>query len=331
MSGLDYIRSFLGEEIDAALSLADKDILSRICEIRIRKDSYFMIVIKNTSYFLTKDGEFAEHPTHHSIKTPAAYLDKLFLKLCDFSVYANADNIKRGFVTLKNGARVGIAGTAVTKNGEIISVRDITSLNIRIPREVRGCSIGVLNFLYVNAFPSVIVAGAPSSGKTTLLRDMAYQLSSGFSDRFRKVAVVDERGELAGKTVDGEYLDVGINTDVLTSFQKAEGIEIATRTLSPEMIICDEVSRKSEVAAISEAFAAGISFVLSVHIGSKEDLYRKEILRDLLETGEFSYIVLLLGNTYKTEIMDAEEVYHEICRTYRRDICDERCGRFDVR
>ena len=287
-------------------------------------------MIKNTAFFLSPDGEICEHPMHSSIKTSGEYVDKLFLRLCEYSVYSNEDNIRKGFITLKNGARVGVSGTAVISGGEIISVKDISSLNIRIPREIRGCSSDVLNFLYVNSFPSVIVAGMPSSGKTTLLRDMAHQLSNGFNDRYRKVVIVDERCELAGRDINGYVFDTGVNCDVLSAFPKAEGIEIATRTLSPEMIICDEVSRESEVAAIASAFSSGVSFALSVHIGCRNDLYKKPVIRQLIETGEFSYIVLLQGTTYKTEVIDAEEVKDEISRLYRSSAFDSDSRIFHV-
>ncbi len=315
MSELDYILSFMGQEVISAFDLLDKDVRRRITEIRVRSENYMMVVFRSTSYFISSCGEIRESPGNDSIRLSREYVDKLFLKFCEYSVYSNTDNIKQGFVTLKNGARIGLTGTAVMNNGEITGVKDITSLNIRIPHEVIGCSDKVLNFLYVNLFPSVIVAGMPSSGKTTLLRDMARQLSSGFAGKYRKVAMIDERCEFAGRRDVNSALNVGINTDVLSSFPKTEGIELATRTLSPEMIICDEVSKLSEASAISAAFSSGVKFALSVHIGSKDDLYRKSIIKQLIETGEFSYIILLNGCNYTEEILDAQEVYGEICRT----------------
>ncbi len=311
---MDYIADFLGRELSGAIHAMDNDIVSQITEFRIRKNNFFIAIVKYTPFFVNSTGELSECPTPKSIRLTAEYVEKLFLRLCEYSVYANAENIRRGFFTLPNGARVGICGTAVLQNGEISSVKDIASLNIRIPRDVRGCSTAVLNCLYVNSLCSVIVAGVPGGGKTTLLRDMAYQLSGGFNDRYRKVSLIDERGELAGKCGSTYALPVGINTDVLSSYPKVQGIELATRTLSPEMIVCDEIATPQEAAAVRTSFASGVRFALSVHIGSRAELYRKPILRMLLETGEFSYIVLLDGTKYKADILDAEEVLREMDR-----------------
>jgi len=247
LTEIEYILTFLPQELAAVFRRADSNILYRISEIRLRKNNYLVVVIKNSSYFMDEGGDLYDYPSGRCVKISAESLDEMFLAFCEYSLYSNAENIKKGFITLANGARIGIAGTAVYDSGTILSVKDITSLNIRIPREVKGCSESVLNFLYVNAFPSVIVAGKANSGKTTLLRDMARGLSDGFNHRFAKVVVVDERNEICGKREDRLSLHAGVNTDVLSGFSKAQGIELATRTLSPEMIICDEVATKEEL------------------------------------------------------------------------------------
>ena len=320
LNKLESIISYMNDDMKTLFSLLDKNILLRINEIRIRRNNYVVIIIKNTSYFVDYNGDIYDYPSNNCVKIGNDEFEQIYLSFCNYSVYSNSENLKNGFTTLNNGARIGIAGSAVYDNGSLVSVKDIKSLNIRIPKEVKNCADSVLRFLYVNSFPSVIVAGKPNSGKTTLLRDMARQLSSGFNNRYRKIAVVDERGEICGKCDAESLLDVGINTDVLTSFPKHIGIEIATRTLSPEMIICDEISTVEEVKSILYAFSSGIRFVLSVHISSKEDLLHKPIIKLLLNSQEFSYIVLLDNYTYKTEIIDAGEIYNEICRCDNPDI-----------
>lgn len=305
---MKYILSKIPSNISSAINNIDANISARITEIRIRKDKPVVIVIKNSSYFIDDNGELYDYLSDNAVMCNKDEFDKCFLELCDYSIYSNMDNMKNGYITLKNGSRVGIASTCVIDDSNTISVKNITSMNIRIPREYVGFSDNILNFLYINSFPSIIVAGKPNSGKTTLLRDIARGLSSGFNDTYRKIVVVDERNEICAKNDDDISLDIGINTDVLSSFPKAKGIEIATRTLSPEMIICDEISTKEELNSILYAFSSGVRFAVSVHVGDKSDLYSKQIVRDLVHTNEFSYIVWLDEYTYNTEIIEAQDV-----------------------
>ena len=151
----------------------------------------------------------------------------------------------------------------------------------------------MLNTLFVGRLPSIIVAAPPGGGKTTVLRDLARALSGGFGGRYRKVSIVDERGEFGG-------FSPGVNTDVLTGFGKKKGIEIAVRTLSPELIVCDEIADDAEVDAIKAGFSSGVAFAVSVHIRDAEDLVHKSIITKLYLTGEFDYVVLLeeYGDTF---------------------------------
>lgn len=326
MSEITEIIDLMPAEIGSVLTNTDGAVLNRINEIRIRRGMPVVFVIKNSSYFVDKHGDLYDYCDEGCYTVSSADFDEIFMKLCDYSIYNNLDSLKKGYLTLFNGARVGVASTAVIDSGNITSVKNVCALNIRIPRQVIGCAKALLDFLYVNSFPSVIVAGKPNSGKTTLLRDMARMLSDGFNNHYRKVAVIDERNELAAKREEFISMDLGANTDVLTYFPKASGIEIATRTLSPEIIICDEISRYEEVESILYAFSSGISFALSVHIGSREDLYSKPIIRTLLETGEFSYIALLDNYTYIPEVIEAGEILNEIHRIDNSDDFLRGCG-----
>lgn len=307
---------YLPEELSNVLNLLDTSIKKRVSEIRIRRDRPVMIVIRNNSYFVDNNADIYDYEYHSVLKCPSEVMDKLFLTICDYTIYANMETLKNGYITLPNGSRIGVASTAVIRDDLVSSVKNITSINIRVPKEFVGCSSSLLDELYQENIPNIIVAGKPNSGKTTLLRDIARALSSGYNSRFRKVTIIDERNEIAGKNDDQIGLDIGLNTDVLTGFSKAKGIEIATRTLSPEIIVCDEISTYKELESLKFAFSSGIKFALSVHIGSKQDLYNKEIIRELINLNEFDYVVMLDEYTYKPVIIERAEIQNEINRSF---------------
>lgn len=329
MLGIAGVIEYLPDNLRLLFEKIDINVANKICEIRIRRNQPLILVIRNKSYFLDDAGDVYDCPAHNTVYIDSREFDDVFMRLCDYSLYSNGDNLKNGFITLSNGARVGVSSSAVYDNGKMIAVKDISSLNIRIPREAINCSSGVLNFLYSNTFPSIIVAGRANSGKTTLLRDISRGLSSGFNNRYVKVAIVDERNEFAAKHGADNNMDVGLNTDVLTSFSKSTGIDIATRVLSPELIVCDEISTDAEVESVMQSFSSGIKFALSVHCGDYNDLINKSIIKKLLSTKEFSYIILLDNYTYKPEIIDATEVYGEIFGTYGNCFVNDRFGHFD--
>lgn len=281
-------------------------------EIRIRKDSFVVLIVNGTTYFLSENG-LNKRLSSNCYKISKIVFDEIVQKMCENSFYSYVDMLKQGYITLKNGCRVGVCSTAVYDNNLLKTVRDITSLNIRIASQIKGCSKIVLDRLYNEKTPSIIVAGMPSSGKTTFLRDMAYQLSNGYNDRYLKLCLIDGRNEFAGKIADDFSLDVGVNTDVISGFSKEQGIDIAIRTMSPQLIVCDEISSDKELDKIRFGFSCGVSFAVSVHIGNIEDLYNKPLMKQLLLIKQFDYIVLL-DDKFNTSILNTQEVQSEIHR-----------------
>lgn len=257
-----------------------------------------MIYLKNTPYFISVSGRLIERYCDHCVAIDDENFDFITDRLCNHSFHTNMHSMIDGYITAKNGSRVGISATAVYKDGNIHSVRDISSINIRIAAQHRNCASEVLKLLYSNTIPSIIVAGPVMSGKTTFLRDLSRQLSSGFAGKYRKVAITDERKEIASG------FDVGLNTDVLYSYDKAKAIEIATRTLSPDIIVCDEIGNMNELEAIQYGFSTGVSFAVSVHMKERRQLTENKIVSRLILTGEFDYIVLLKSFTDEFEIID---------------------------
>ena len=207
-----------------------------------------------------------------------------------------------GYVTAKNGSRIGVSSTAVFKDDKIYSVKDISSLNIRISHECINCAQKIIDLTYRSRLPSIIVAGLPGCGKTTFLRDYARLISNGYGGEYKKVSIIDERKEIAAG------FDVGINTDVLSGFIKAKGIEIATRTLSPDLIVCDEIGSIDELEKIRYSFSTGVNFAVSIHLKNAEDIFSNIITDELIRTGQFDYIVILKTYTDEFEIIDLGEI-----------------------
>lgn len=224
---------------------------------------------------------------------------------CDRSLYAKAATICDGFIAGRNGCRVGVCGRAVVKDGVIASVAEISSLNIRIPGRVIGCADRLWSIMKSQHFRhGVLVWSSPGVGKTTLLRELGMKLATG-SDA-RRVAIIDSRAELA---VSPE--EAGI-ADVLSLYPRAKGIEIAKRTLAPQIVICDEISDADDCTAILEAHHAGIAVCASAHASSYESLMASPQMRLLRDRGVFG--------TYYGLISQKPGGYETKCRILGEDI-----------
>ncbi|MBE6541914.1 MAG: hypothetical protein E7672_05660 [Ruminococcaceae bacterium] len=201
-------------------------------------------------------------------------------KICKGSLYSHSDSIRDGVITTEYGIRVGVAGYAVMNHGRIECVRDISSLNIRIPHRVKGAADKV--FGLVNKYGSVLIYSLPGMGKTTILRELIPLLSSG--EGARRVSVIDSRLELAAGIGEGELVDI------FSGYPRDIAITQSIRTMSPEYIICDEISDQSDTAAILSAHAAGVKVIATAHAADKDGLMKNKNISSLVESGVFGYI-----------------------------------------
>ena len=277
-----------------------KNILSRIPEIkareikeiRFRNGSAVTLNGRDWFYYLTESGSLTTIYCDNLIKSDEKDLYEIVFMLARRSLHTYQDMIAKGFLPLKGGCKAGIGGRAVVKNGAVYSVSSFNSVNIRVSREFYGCSEELVKA--VGDCRSFLIIGQPLSGKTTLLRDLCRYYSGKQSINPLKTVVVDERDEIASLSFGcGAY--IGEHTDVLTLYPKAVGMEIAVRTLSPDIIVLDEIGGDDESKVMLNSMNSGVDFIATAHGSSFEDVMRRPNIKTLINAGAFEKVVVLEG------------------------------------
>ena len=281
----------LPKELQELILRLPQSIRQTAQEIRLRANKPLMLTAKNEPLWIAFDG--AHHlPPRRPYIISKEQIDKAFMCLCQNSVYSHEEEIKQGFIALRFGHRAGVCGT-FTKSGMI---KDICSINLRIAREVIGCADKIIKEFDGGG---LLIAGPPACGKTTVLRDMVRQLSAY---RQLRVCVVDTRFEIAASVGGIAANTLGDTVDVLSGYQKADGIEIAVRTLNPQVIAFDELGNECEVDAVISALNCGVCTVATIHAGSIGELQNNGKVKSLLDSGAIKMVILLpriIGNEYK--------------------------------
>ncbi len=284
----DNAISCLPQNIKCILQNLPLEVKNKLQEIRLRSNRPIILYSSESSYFVTKQSKITRILNEDVLYLKRNEVFQSFHNICNYSIYSYQNEIKNGFITMNGGHRVGICGTAVMNNSDdIMTIKDISSLNIRIAREVKGVADELIRKLG-NNISGLLIVGAPSCGKTTMLRDLARQMSLNMV----KVCVIDERGELGAVCKGVCQNDLGF-CDVLTGYPKGKAILQAVRCLSPDIIICDELGSDEEIEAITLGLNAGVGVIASVHASSMEELRRKVQIKKLISTGAFQRVALM--------------------------------------
>ncbi len=236
----------------------------------------------------------------------AQELSQSLLTLSGQALHTHQAEIAQGFLTLPGGHRAGFAATAVCDGaGRTVNLREINAIVLRIARPFPGAADPVIGQAFARGLCGLLIAGAPSSGKTTLLRELARRLAEGAVPGCDRVAVVDERGELSG------FCD---GCCVLRGYEKGSGMLLAIRSLAPQVILCDELGTLQDVQAVAQALHSGVSVITTIHAGSRAELLRREAGRLLLRSGAFETVVLLGENPHPgviREVLSVDELFED--------------------
>ena len=291
----DYLNaiSLLPDKYKSILESISENIGAKVKEIRFRIGEPITLNTQNDIYYIRKNSALTVAFSSDLLCVNEKDLEEIVFHLSRRSLHTYQDMIAKGFIPLRGGCKAGVVGRAVMKNGSVYSVSSFNSVNIRVARSFYGCSEDLIEKVGEDC-ASFLIIGAPLSGKTTVLRDLC-RFYSG-KDRLNpfKTAIIDERDEIASRSF-GDGIDVGIHTDILTLYPKAIGTEIAVRTLSPDIVVLDEIGSDEEARAMLSAVNTGVNFIATAHGSSMEEVLRRPNIKRLVNAGAFKKAVVLYG------------------------------------
>jgi stage III sporulation protein AA len=269
---MESVLALLPKKIQSQLLRVPPDILLKSEELRIRVERPIEVIVAGEPYFL-------------SYEVSVQDAEQLLSHLSQFSLYTLEEELKRGYITIAGGHRVGLAGKVILENGIVKAIRNISSFNIRIARQKIGVAELFIPFLYEGTWKHTLIIGAPQTGKTTILRDIARIISTGSGPLkipAQKVGIVDERSEIAGCVHGVPQLEFGIRVDVLDGCPKAEGMMMMIRSMSPDVIVVDEIGRSEDSIAVLDAVNAGIKLISTTHGHTFAEIKKRPFMTELL-------------------------------------------------
>lgn len=300
------LEKYLPAHIHRALTAVTASILPFVEELRLRANKPLMIYTGERGYCVSSDGRVAETI---GLRVTEADIEQTFSAVTGKSPYAYEDEIRQGFLTLSSGIRAGLSGSAMLTNGQLKTYKSVSGINFRIPREATGICQRLLPYISNNGrLVNTLIISSPKLGKTTIARDVARSAGSGIGLQPCKVSLIDERQELAASLYGCPLFDVGRETDVISGVLKATGVFMALRSLSPDVIITDEIGKSEDLDAIKEVANSGVVMIATAHAPDLDALLNRMFFRRLFDERLFdAYVVLSasLGRITIQQVHDA--------------------------
>ena len=273
---------FLTDELRAALRNTN---MRFVYELRIRAGKPVAVNYKGAYSFLGKSGITDKQSA--ALTASAADVEEIVFRASNYSVYSVTEQMKQGFITGAYGERIGLAGMYVYEGGEAFTVRDVTSLNIRVPHEVRGSAEQIFSCCFSERAASALILSPPGRGKTTILRDLARLLAER---RVNNVLISDERGEIGAA---GDASDTGVFSDVIRFARKKDALTAAVRAMRPDVIVTDELVSAEELAAVAMCVRGGVEVLASAHLRGVTALCDSPVFSPFVREKVFSYYIVL--------------------------------------
>lgn len=309
----DIILKYFNNNIKSILLSQDEEFIKKIYEIRVRVNNPIYVKTIDGNYFLGNKRRTTNYLTsiYHIKKRD---IETIVGAITSYSLHAYENEIKKGFITIKGGHRVGISGECIYEKNAFKGFRNITSLNIRIARDFINCTNSYIKYIIKNSneIYNTLIAGPPLSGKTTFLRDITRKLSNGTINPVFDgcdITVIDERGEIGAEFNGIPQIDIGQRTDILSNCMKRDGFTISIRSLSPKIIISDELGTIDDFEIIQYALKSGVKIISTAHCFSLEDLYENIYLNKILKNKFIDRIVLL---NYDNKPVHVKKIYDNL-------------------
>ncbi len=274
----DYLQRDIYNLIIKSFSFRD------ITEIRMRVNQKIIIVVKNRKFYLKNDiGEY--------VISTSEMIENFLRRASDNSMYAFNESIINGYLTINGGIRIGVAGYVVHENGNVSTIKEFQSINIRIPHIIKNCSVPAYDFLADNDIKNTLIISPPGAGKTTFLRDFVYQL--GEHNIAKNILIVDERNEICSVSDSEPNINLGGFCDIYTNCTKNFAFTNGIRSMRPDIIVTDEIDLNRDLEAIVEAMNSGVKVVATIHATDIKQLKRKKGFDYILDNQLFERFVVL--------------------------------------